>query len=90
MLDHNQLDLIYHLKSYIPITECMCNHKATILEYMILNGKGFKLAMVYMGTVLFPFIFNRSIQYSCFLFLIKHFSLVCDMSGRKLATCSVH
>ena len=28
--------------------------------------------VVYMGTVLFPFIFNRSIQYSC-LFLNKHF-----------------
>ena len=34
---------------------------AHYLVYMILNGKG-----VLMGTVLFPFFFNRSIQYSSF------------------------
>ena len=34
--------------------------------------KGIQLVVLYMGTVLFPFFFNRSIQYSWY-FLIKHF-----------------
>ena len=37
----------------------------TILVYMILNGKGNQLAVVYIWAVLFPFLFNRSLHYSC-------------------------
>ena len=32
------------LKSYtlhiVQVTECLCNHKSTILVHMVLNGKG--------------------------------------------------
>ena len=42
---HNQFDHLHHLKLFTPIlrwfeiTECLCNHKSTILVYD-LNGKG--------------------------------------------------
>ena len=40
------------------IMACLCNHKSTMLVYMILNGKGhLKQVVAYMGTVLFPFFF---------------------------------
>ena len=51
---------------------------STMLVYMILYGKGVLTGLLHIGTVLFPFFFNRSIQCSS-LFLIKTFLLLFQM-----------
>ena len=57
-----------HFKTYTPILGCSCVLAQTLrdfktctpLEYMISNGKGSQLVVVYMGTDMFPYIFNTS------------------------------
>ena len=62
-VDHNQLDgpeLI------------IVNTSLKEVQYW-LNGKEHQLIVVYLGPILFPSIFNRSIQYSWFYIIIFSF-----------------
>ena len=81
---------LYHSKSYTPILCCFCAYthtihdlkNSTILVYMIINGKGLSMSVVYMSSVV-SIIFNRSTWYSwllgnkIFLLLFKCFLFVC-------------